>query len=865
MIKKCAGIAIVCLILLITPSVGPKIISAQPCPSDDNDDDGYPEFASDCSVIDCNDNDPAVNPGATEVLFNGKDDDCIASTFDNVTCIWEAFSAGVEHTVALKTDGSLWTWGWNDRGQLGDDSISWSSVPSRIGLYNDWSSVAAGYYHSAALKTDGTLWIWGWNSNGQLGDGTTADRGLPAQMGSDNTWIAIAAGHAHTVGLKSDGTIWAWGMNNFGQLGDGTISDRYVPVQTGTDSDWVSIAAGAFHTVGRKSDGSIWAWGANTFGQLGDGTTINRLSPVRVGTDINWNLIAAGYAQTYAIRNGRLYAWGWNKWGALGDGSTIDRHSPVQVGTEFYWAAINGGYHTVASKSDGTLWAWGYNSSGELGDGTTTDRLVPVKVGAGGDWASIAAGVWHTIASQSDGTVWAWGMNNHFQMGTTKNGLYPHRIERIDPAYDYDGDRFDCSVDCDNSDPDINPWVTEIPYDGIDQNCDGADGYDIYVFNYPYVLNYHGDTGFLADWFLSDFHNYSKLTFGPDGYLYGMEMNYYGSSPFSCNNPIGYDVETKEIMSYGGWFNVSTDLVFGPDRFIYGLTDNLIEVFDPQYGYLENWFDPGIHRESRLAFGPDGYLYTSYGYPVSSGGTGNIVNVINITTGEIVRSFPTDFDHSYGIAFGPDGYLYGYSPGYPASLMKGYNPDNGMVSNSFALACYPTFGNFLIDSEGNLYIHDYQKIFVYDISSGSLQRDFYADMDFNASMALGPRLISEPLNVRVDELPYPIYYSTIQNAYNDVPYYGAIQIKAVDYYEDLNFNLNEIVYIASGYNSTFSDVAGISTINGNMTINDGTLIIIQAYDYYGYSLATQSVTVINGTVTINAGSLILVDGNLVIQ
>src|SRR3989337_2999238 len=134
------------------------------------------------------------------------------------------------------------------------------------------SQIAAGSYHTLAIKSDGTLWAWGYNYSGQLGDGTTSNKTTPVQIGTGTNWSQIAAGGYHTLAIKSDGTLWAWGGNSFGQLGDGTSSDyKTTPVQIGTGTNWSQIAAGGYHTLAIKSDGTLWAWG-NYYGQLGDAT-----------------------------------------------------------------------------------------------------------------------------------------------------------------------------------------------------------------------------------------------------------------------------------------------------------------------------------------------------------------------------------------------------------------------------------------------------------------------------------------------------------------------------------------------------------------------------------------------------------------
>ena len=148
--------------------------------------------------------------------------------------------------------------------------------------YDKIAAISAGHAHSVALKTDGSLWAWGNNSSGGLGDGTNIQRGTPVQIGANKDWLAISAGDVHSVALKTDGSLWAWGYNSNGQLGDGTNTNRNTPVQIGANKDWLAISAGDIHTIALKSDGSLWAWGNNYYGQLGDGTAGNRNAPVKI-------------------------------------------------------------------------------------------------------------------------------------------------------------------------------------------------------------------------------------------------------------------------------------------------------------------------------------------------------------------------------------------------------------------------------------------------------------------------------------------------------------------------------------------------------------------------------------------------------
>jgi len=200
-----------------------------------------------------------------------------------------AMAGGSFHSVAV-SDGARWTWGRNSVGQLGDGTNTDSSaaVPVSDGGIN-WVAVTAGGNDTVALKSDGTVWSWGSNSVGQLGNGTTLGSNVPVQVVTSvggpalTNVAAVAAGSNHTVALKSDGTLWAWGNGLSGQLGNGTDINSNVPVQEFTKAtDWVAVTAGNGHTVALKSDGSLWAWGANNHGQLGNGTNINSNVPMRV-------------------------------------------------------------------------------------------------------------------------------------------------------------------------------------------------------------------------------------------------------------------------------------------------------------------------------------------------------------------------------------------------------------------------------------------------------------------------------------------------------------------------------------------------------------------------------------------------------
>ena len=288
-----------------------------------------------------------------------------------------AIAAGNYHTLALKIDGSLWAWGYNVAGQLGDGTTTGSWIPKQI-IASGVTAITAGESYSLAIKADGSLWAWGKNTYGQLGDDTTTDSLVPKQIIASGVQ-AVAAGYGHNIALKTDGSLWAWGHNWSGALGDGTTTDSLVPKQI-IASGVIAIAAGNYHTLALKIDGSLWAWGKNTYGQLGDGTTTESWIPTQIIAS-GVTAITAGSGLSIALKtDGSLWAWGNNAWGQLGDGTTTDSYAPKEIIARGVKAVAAGDKHIVAIKAGGSLWAWGDNWSGKLGTGATTNVNRPKQI-----------------------------------------------------------------------------------------------------------------------------------------------------------------------------------------------------------------------------------------------------------------------------------------------------------------------------------------------------------------------------------------------------------------------------------------------------------------------------------------------------
>ncbi|QKG55827.1 VCBS repeat-containing protein [Hymenobacter sp. BRD128] len=342
---------------------------------------------------------------------------------------WRASVVAVEnnHSVAVRADGTLWAWGWNNYGQAGANGSANVLVPTQLGTGTNWVSVAAGAYHNLALRADGTIWAWGLNNGGQLGNGNSGvyvAQPNPTQVGTGTNWVSVAAAYNYSAAIRADGTMWNWGLITIpgaGQTNNITQIITPNPTQVGTATNWVTVTCGTSHMAAVQADGTLWTWGYNGAGALGNGTQNNAQVPTQVGTATNWVSATAGNDYTAAVQaDGTLWVWGNNNSGQVGDGTFANqRLSPVRIGTGTAWmSAVAGAYRTLAVQAGGTLWAWGNNGSGQVGDGTTTQRTSPVQVGSATNWVSAALGHGnHSLAEQSCHSLWAWGDNTYGEVG----------------------------------------------------------------------------------------------------------------------------------------------------------------------------------------------------------------------------------------------------------------------------------------------------------------------------------------------------------------------------------------------------------------------------------------------------------------
>jgi alpha-tubulin suppressor-like RCC1 family protein/subtilisin family serine protease len=332
------------------------------------------------------------------------------------------------HSLAIKTDGTVWAWGLNSQGQFGNGSSSSSTSPVQVSNFSGVAAIAAGADHTLALKTDGTVWGSGSDYYGQLGDnGTFGDtHNTPVQANGLAGVVAITTGGYHNLALKADGTVWAWGYNSWYASIGGVNSDIRVPTQVQGITGVVAVAAGEAHSLALKSDGTVWAWGSNQLGQAGPAAPVGNpvAAPVQVSGLTDVAAIACGKVTSYALkRDGTVWSWGWGPNGERGDGTTqASGTTPRAVLNLSNVVAIDGGaVFALALKSDGTLWAWGNNSGGALGDGTFTSRTQPVRVTGLEGVTNFSAGGGYGLAVLSDGSVRAWGGNGNGQLGDASN------------------------------------------------------------------------------------------------------------------------------------------------------------------------------------------------------------------------------------------------------------------------------------------------------------------------------------------------------------------------------------------------------------------------------------------------------------
>jgi alpha-tubulin suppressor-like RCC1 family protein len=395
-------------------------------------------------------------------------------TAPDVVSIW----GGARGTIVLKSDGTVWTWGGDAFGKLGINQTNANTralVPvevhgaNDIGFLHSVTTIMGGETHYMAVKSDGTLWSWGYNFIGELGDGTTNDAAVPIQAGLGanpplTNVIKLGGRTYFSLAVKADGSIWGWGMNWNGQMGNGTIMPTgpqvLNPVMVSNSqpghvmNNPVQVSCGYTYGLALLTNGSVWTWGTGVHGELGADTNTQTLVPIQVPGVSNITAISSGWKHTLALKSdGTVWSWGLNGHGELGDGTSINRSNAVQVLNLSNIVMVSGGdYNSIALRSDGTVWKWGLNDVGELGQGTNDNtgpgpavdliaHPFPVQVtldkfgNAFSNVVMVSNRDYHNMALKSDGSMWMWGANDQGQCGDgTTNDIYrPSPVVGIGP------------------------------------------------------------------------------------------------------------------------------------------------------------------------------------------------------------------------------------------------------------------------------------------------------------------------------------------------------------------------------------------------------------------------------------------------
>ena len=304
-------------------------------------------------------------------------------------------------SMASKTDGTLWLWGRNQYGSIGNSTpaASYQSSPIQIPGTNwtgTYDTMSCGYSTTRAIKTNGEMWSWGYNGSGNSGVNNRTHYSSPVQV-PGTTWAVTAGTSYAEYAIRTDGTLWSWGYNVQGALGLNQPHPTKISSPTQVPgTTWSKISCGERNAFALKTDGTFWVWGRNETGWLGLNEGANpgpsKSSPCQIpGTTWTSNYAVTLQGALAIKTDGTLWSWGKNNWGSLGHNNQTDYSSPVQIGSETTWSSVKvgGAYKVRAIKTDGTLWSWGYNNQGQLGDNSTVHRSSPVQVGSDTTWSKI--------------------------------------------------------------------------------------------------------------------------------------------------------------------------------------------------------------------------------------------------------------------------------------------------------------------------------------------------------------------------------------------------------------------------------------------------------------------------------------------
>lgn len=374
------------------------------------------------------------------------------TTFSIAYAATPMVAGGFFHSAVLMSNGSVYTWGANAKGQVGNSTFAKSATTKNYptqALITDVTQISIGDDETTtlALRKDGTAWIWGYRADAVNTNGLAYQSYEPVQIPNLTGLTAVAAGSGFGIALKSDGTVWSWGTGGDGQLGDGTTPSgqiaNYTPRQVKTLTGVTKIAACQAHALAIKSDGTVWAWGNNNIGQLGQNTNqVDKSTPVQVPGLTGASAVSCGTKfSVVAKSDGTVWVFGNNFNYEYGNGTQVEaaNYAPTQVpGLSDVKMVAASEVTLLALKNDGTVWGWGDNARGQVGSGKTTtsgtDIRVPTQVSGLSGISHIARGYNHSLAVKSDGTVYAWGWNDYGQLGDNQPAAGNAELVRYTPV-----------------------------------------------------------------------------------------------------------------------------------------------------------------------------------------------------------------------------------------------------------------------------------------------------------------------------------------------------------------------------------------------------------------------------------------------
>jgi RHS repeat-associated protein len=507
-----------------------------------------------------------------------------------------ATSAGQKFGLSLRSDGSVWSWGTNQFGEMGLGTNTLIQWPTRIASVTNAVSISAGSLHSLAAQNNGTVWAWGLNSDGRLGNGNFNNASNPVAVTRITNAVMVSAGGNHSLALLANGSVMAWGANNGGQLGTGNTISTNQPVAVGSFTNVVALSAGTNFSLALTLDGYVWAWGTNNMGQLGLGSTTTQLTPVKITTLSNIVQIVAGASHSLALdKNGVVYAWGRNTEGQIGNGSTVNATAPIIVpsfGATTNLGAVKyveAGYNSSAAiLKGGRLFYWGWYGNGN----NYSSNQPPQELNANSCmvFQTVTYGDSYLLAGLADGSTWAWGYNQYGQWGngnvydTGDNKSY----DKGNALFSFSSSPYPVVTRFNRGNRNDNAYATYLPFDsfvlpldlekGVRLNNQGNDPY-CYGANAPWFLKVQKTQRQHAWDLIGSTTNLSRFQVDNPIVAFGSDA---GGSPLYAGQPYSFGIYAGAYDEKNGTTNRIRVLVYDRSVLASGATNvapvNIINI-----------------------------------------------------------------------------------------------------------------------------------------------------------------------------------------------------------------------------------------------------------------------------------------------